>query len=164
MTRRGFAVACLALALLTGGCEREQREYRPKAAQAALTRTISMSDIRPGGGPAPPTVHNAYEQNAFAVSEGKQRFRQFNCNGCHANGGGGMGPPLMDQDWIYGSAPANDVATILEGRPNGMPAFRGKIPDNQGWPLAPHFPSVSGQFAKDGSPRPRGHMMAKPPG
>ena len=101
----------MALALLTAGCEREQREYRPKPALAALTRTISMSDIRPGGGPPPPTVHNAYEQNAFAVSEGKQLFRQFNCNGCHANGGGGMGPPLMDQDWIYGSAPANGPQT-----------------------------------------------------
>ena len=58
-------LACLALALLTGGCEREQRDYRPKPALAALTRTISMSDIRPGGGPPPPTVHNAYEQNAY---------------------------------------------------------------------------------------------------
>src|SRR4051794_38179662 len=139
MTRRGLAVACLGLALLTGGCEREQREYRPNPALAALTPTISMSGIRPGGGP-PPTVHNAYEQNAFAVSEGKQLFRQFNCNGCHANGGGGMGPPLMDQDWIYGSAPANVVATILEGRPNGMPAFRGQNPDKQGWAPPAHVP------------------------
>ena len=63
-----------------------------------------------------------------------------------------MGPPLMDQDWIYGSAPANIVATILEGRPNGMPSFRGKIPDNQVWQLAAYVRSMSGQLAKDVSP------------
>jgi cytochrome c oxidase cbb3-type subunit 3 len=162
MTGRALAATCLALALLIVGCEREQRDYRPKPALAALTRAISMSDIRPGGGPPPPAVDNAYEQNAYAVSEGQQLFRQYNCNGCHANGGGGMGPPLMDQDWIYGSAPANIVATILEGRPNGMPSFRGKIPDNQVWEIAAYVRSMSGQLAKDVSPGRVDHMMAKP--
>jgi cytochrome c oxidase cbb3-type subunit 3 len=162
MTRRGFTIACLALVLLTGGCEREQREYRPKPAQAALTRTISMSDIRPGGGPAPPTVDNAYEQNAYAVSEGQQLFRQYNCNGCHSNGGGGMGPPLMDQVWIYGSAPANIVATILEGRPNGMPSFRGKIPDEQIWQIAGYVRSMSGNVPKDAAPSRDDHMHPRP--
>jgi len=74
-----------------------------------------------------------------------------------------MGPPLMDQDWIYGSAPANIVATILEGRPNGMPSFRGKIPDNQVWEIAAYVRSMSGQLAKDVSPGRVDHMMAKPP-
>ena len=55
-----------------------------------------------------------------------------------------MGPPLMDDQWIYGSAPANIVATILEGRPNGMPAFRGKIPDHQAMQLAAYVRSISG--------------------
>jgi mono/diheme cytochrome c family protein len=27
----------------------------------------------------------------------------------------------MDDKWLYGSEPENIVASILEGRPNGMP-------------------------------------------
>ena len=65
------------------------------------------------------------------MAEGQRLYRWYNCAGCHANGGGGMGPPLMDDKWIYGSEPENIVATILEGRPNGMPSFRGKVPDDQ---------------------------------
>ena len=35
----------------------------------------------------------------------------------------------MDREWIYGGQPANIFATIVEGRPNGMPSWRGRIPD-----------------------------------
>ena len=41
-------------------------------------------------------------------------------------GGGGIGPPLMDDRWIYGSAPENIYASIVQGRPNGMPAWGGR--------------------------------------
>src|ERR1044071_3848683 len=51
------------------------------------------------------------ETNAYAIAEGKRLYTQLNCVGCHANGGGGMGPPLMDDKWIYGSAPANKIGT-----------------------------------------------------
>ena len=37
------------------------------------------------------------------TSQGKRLYTWYNCNGCHANGGGGMGPALMDDKWIYGS-------------------------------------------------------------
>ena len=33
---------------------------------------------------------------------GQEALRWFNCSGCHGNGGGGSGPPLMDDIWIYG--------------------------------------------------------------
>ena len=46
-----------------------------------------------------------------------------------------MGPPLMDDKWIYGSAPENIYATIIQGRPNGMPSFAGKIPTQQVWQI-----------------------------
>jgi cytochrome c oxidase cbb3-type subunit 3 len=34
-----------------------------------------------------------FEENAYMVSEGKRLFSAFNCVGCHAHGGGGMGRP-----------------------------------------------------------------------
>jgi cytochrome c oxidase cbb3-type subunit 3 len=58
----------------------------------------------------------------------------------------------MDEKWIYGADPANIYATIVEGRPNGMPSFRYKIPDNQVWELTAYVRSLSGQVRKDIAP------------
>jgi cytochrome c oxidase cbb3-type subunit 3 len=55
----------------------------------------------------------------------------------------------MDDRWIYGSDPENIFSTIVEGRPNGMPSFRGKIPDYQVWQLVAYVQSLSGNVPKD---------------
>lgn len=68
---------------------------------------------------------------------------------CHFHGGGGIGPPLMDDLWIYGSEPENIFATIVQSRPNGMPSFGGKIPEFQVWQLAAYVRSLSGLTPKD---------------
>jgi cytochrome c oxidase cbb3-type subunit III len=83
--------------------------------------------------------------------------------GCHFHGGGGIGPPLMDQTWIYGSEPQNVYDTIVEGRPNGMPSFRGKIPEMQLWQIVAYVRSMSGQLPKDVSPGREDHMYSKRP-
>jgi cytochrome c oxidase cbb3-type subunit 3 len=154
-----IALGLLALA----ACEREERHYRPTPAAAARNQTISMSTLQAGGVSVPIIVPNEYEESAYAVAEGQRLYRWYNCNGCHANGGGGMGPPLMDDLWIYGSAPANIVATILEGRPNGMPSFRGKIPDHQAMQIAAYVRSMSGLLAKDVAPGRTDRLSAKNP-
>jgi cytochrome c oxidase cbb3-type subunit 3 len=153
----------LAAALALVGCEREERNYPPAPAAAARGQTISLSALQAGGQSAPVAAPNGYEDSAYAVAEGKRLYQWYNCNGCHANGGGGSGPPLMDDQWIYGSAPANIVATILEGRPNGMPSFRGKIPDYQAMQLAAYVRSMSGLLAKDVAPTRSDHLRAKEP-
>jgi cytochrome c oxidase cbb3-type subunit 3 len=73
----------------------------------------------------------------------------MNCVGCHAHGGGGMGPALMDDKWRYGGRIDQIAATITEGRPNGMPAWRGRLTDDQIWKLAAYVRSLSGQLSKD---------------
>ncbi|HET7234261.1 MAG TPA: c-type cytochrome [Longimicrobium sp.] len=90
-----------------------------------------------------------YSENAYAVSEGKRLFRQFNCSGCHGQGGGAIGPALMDGAWIYGSAPDRIYASIVEGRPNGMPSFRGRISNTQLWQLVAYVRSMSGLTPRD---------------
>ena len=55
----------------------------------------------------------------------------------------------MDSRWIYGSEPENIFATIMQGRPNGMPAFGGRIPDDQLWQLVAYVRSLSGQTPQD---------------
>jgi cytochrome c oxidase cbb3-type subunit 3 len=97
-------------------------------------------------------VVNSAEKNAYDISEGKRLFEQWNCSGCHSHGGGGMGPPLMDDEWIYGSDPENIVATIVEGRPNGMPSFRARITNQQLWEIAAYVRSMAGLTPKAPSP------------
>jgi cytochrome c oxidase cbb3-type subunit 3 len=133
------------LVLALGACEREKREVRSQPAEAARGGEISLSTLYPGTEPPQAAQASAYEQNAYHLSEGERLYNWYNCNGCHAHGGGDIGPPLRDEKWIYGSEPQNIYATIVEGRPNGMPSFRGRIPDFQVWELAAYVRSLSGQ-------------------
>jgi len=110
-----------------------------------------------------PEIKNEYEENAFALSEGKRLFSQMNCVGCHAHGGGGMGPALMDDKWIYGSRPDQIFATIEEGRPNGMPSFNGKLPDYQVWQIAAYVRSLSGLVPKSAAPGRDDDMQSREP-
>lgn len=121
-----------------------------------------VSDLHPGVSAPPRPMDNPLEGNVHALAEGQRLFRWFNCSGCHFNGGGGIGPALMDDDWIYGSEPPNIFATILEGRPNGMPSFRGRMSDRQAWQLVTFVRSLSRE-AGAGSPpqRPRGEQPEK---
>ena len=144
-------------------CRREDRRPKMVPPSVAVLHTTKLSPLEPGDEPPHLPIDNPYEQNAVALSEGKRLFAWFNCVGCHANGGGGMGPPLMDDKWIYGSNPDQIVATIIEGRPNGMPSFGGKIPDFQVWQLAAYVRSMSGQVPPDAAPSRDDHMNVKDP-
>ena len=144
------ALGLCVLAVLAGlGCERETRRFRELPPTATADTSLRLSPLQPGPPVRQVRFKSAYEGNAYAVSEGKRLFNQFNCVGCHAHGGGAMGPPLMDAEWIYGSEPENIYATIVEGRPNGMPAFGGKIVTNQVWQLVAYVRSMSGLLKKD---------------
>src|SRR5689334_12100458 len=146
-------VLCSVLAALTvlsvSACEREQRRFQQPAMASALIQSIQLGDLQAGTSTPRPSIPDPYERNAYAVSQGKQLFTWYNCEGCHAKGGGAIGPALMDDTWIYGSEPANIYATIVQGRPNGMPSFRGRIPDDQVWQLVAYVRSLSGQLRKD---------------
>jgi cytochrome c oxidase cbb3-type subunit 3 len=127
-----------------------------------MASDVVLSELHPGGGSPPGRAITPYEQNAYALSEGKRLYSAYNCSGCHANGGGGMGPALMDDQWIYGYEADQIYRTIVEGRPNGMPTFRSKIPDYQVWQLAAYVRSMSGFAPKDAAPNRSDHMSGKP--
>jgi cytochrome c oxidase cbb3-type subunit III len=147
------AVASVVLVMLLAvGCEREQRRFSEVAPSAG----------RPGTRQAQPvTGRHPYDDNAWALGEGKRLYQAYNCNGCHASGGGGMGPALMDAAWVYGGEPQNVYTSIVEGRPNGMPAFGDKIPDQQIWQLVAYVRSLSAQSRFDVRPGRDDHMRVK---
>jgi cytochrome c oxidase cbb3-type subunit 3 len=145
-------------------CQREQRNTQPNPALGSGQQPAPETTLAPGG--ARPSSSSAkaaeFEGNAFHLSEGKRLFDQFNCSGCHSKGGGGMGPALMDDKWIYGSSLEDIHATIRDGRPNGMPAFGGRIPDDQIWELAVYVRSLSGKEPSSAAPSRNDEMMPHP--
>lgn len=107
---------------------------------------IPQSPLAPGPGEPvwkTPDEAKLYADDEEMVQAGRQLYAAMNCVGCHSHGGGGMGPPLMDDKWIYGSSMEHIFSSIREGRPNGMPAFRGRVPDEQIWQIAAYVHSMS---------------------
>jgi cytochrome c oxidase cbb3-type subunit 3 len=156
-------MAALVVALAAfGGCKRETRQFR-EIPPGSFARGVVLSELHPGDGQPPAPVHTPYENNAYAISEGKRLYQSYNCVGCHAHGGGAIGPALMDDEWIYGVEADQIFSTIIEGRPNGMPAFRGKIPDFQVWQIAAYVRSMGGLVPKDVAPNRDDHMSGPPP-
>jgi cytochrome c oxidase cbb3-type subunit 3 len=130
--------------LLLSGCSGGGRQGMP--AEQPDHQGVIDTALDPGVDHSLVTVDPraaAYYDNAEAVNTGKRLFGQYNCAGCHSNGGGGMGPSLMDDEWIYGGRLEQIHQTLVEGRPNGMPAWGGKVPDEQLWQLAAYVRSMS---------------------
>src|SRR5690349_7280822 len=149
-------------ALWLAACEREKREFRPSPPAASSGTNVRETSLQPGPNVPVPDAKNEYEENAYAMSEGKRLYENYNCSGCHFQGGGGIGPPLMDDKWIYGSDPQNIFETISEGRPNGMPAFGGKISADQIWQIVAYVRSMSGLLRKDVAPGRSDDMQVRP--
>ena len=162
MERWRLVVVCVATAVLAG-CEREVRPFQTLPVASARAQRVTETPLHPGDAPPPATGQNSpFRENAYGIAEGKRLFGYYNCSGCHANGGGGMGPPLIDDKWIYGSAPENIYQTIVEGRPNGMPAWGGRIPSYQVWQIVAYVRSLSGLTPAIANPSRSDHMMYTP--
>ena len=159
-----YATLLLLLLLALAGCERERRDLvQPPEVSIAITSAKDAQATAQG---------ERMDRNAYAMGEGKRLFDWYNCSGCHAYGGGDKGPALMDGTWIYGSDPHSIFTSIVEGRPNGMPAFGGRIAEYEVWELAAYVRSMSGLARSDAAPgrndtiqtkRPEQRMERQPP-
>ncbi|HWH18472.1 MAG TPA: c-type cytochrome [Allosphingosinicella sp.] len=136
---RAVSAALIAMVALPS-CDRETRENRGKPLPESVPGIVG--DPRAA----------EYEGNAFHIAQGQRYYVWMNCNGCHAHGGGGMGPPLMDAEWRYGGSMEQIVDTIREGRPNGMPSFDQKLSEQQMWQLAAFVRTLSAQPRQDALP------------
>jgi cytochrome c oxidase cbb3-type subunit 3 len=152
----------LLAALALAACDRERRDFSlPNGDQ--LSQPTRLTDLQAGAPSQPGSAGSPFAGNAFGLSEGKRLYNAYNCSGCHANGGGAIGPALMDHRWIYGSRPDQIFSTIVEGRPNGMPSFGGRIPDQQVWQIVAYVESLSGSVSKAAAPARNDDMNAAEP-
>lgn len=133
--------------LLAAACS----EGPPQASSRDTVVVEPLSGVRLGelvagpGGPAH-VITNPFAGDKAALAEGRYLYASFNCAGCHGEaGGGGIGPPLADDKWIYGGSDASIYATIIQGRPNGMPAFGPQLTGDPVWKLAAFVRSLGAE-------------------
>jgi cytochrome c oxidase cbb3-type subunit 3 len=145
----GLVAAAAVLAL--AACDREKHLGSTSPIGETIPADQSPNTIFPGRGTPDPLDPRArlFDNNANAISAGQQLFSMMNCVGCHSHGGGGMGPALSDDEWRYGGRIDQIAASIADGRPNGMPSWRGKLTSQQIWELAAYVRSLSGLPSKD---------------
>jgi cytochrome c oxidase cbb3-type subunit 3 len=158
---RWAAFVSVALALTLTSCHRENRYFEPPTGSDVAPSQVQLSPLVAGGSSLQFREQQTkmYEENAWHLSEGKRLYQWFNCVGCHAHGGGDSGPPLMDDRWIYGGEIDQIYLSIVQGRPNGMPAFGGKIPSQQVWQLAAYVRSMGGHGPKAARPGRDDHIQ-----
>jgi cytochrome c oxidase cbb3-type subunit 3 len=133
-------VAMLAVAATNASAQQDtapEAEHGPKE--------VFVTGLFPNGGTRPPQdpIGTRFEGNKSAIVAGKELFGQMNCNGCHFNGGGGMGPALMSGHWRYGGRIDQVYASIAQGRPNGMPSWQDSLQPQQMWELAAYVKSLA---------------------
>ena len=155
-------IATLAAITIVAGCGQEDRNFRESPPATSPTGAIRIGDLQPGNVIVSESTKTKYDNNAYALSEGKMLYFGMNCAGCHFHGGGGIGPALIDDEWIYGSDPAQIFTTIVEGRPNGMPSFKGKLSNQEVWELVAYVRSLSGLGGSTVSSSRDDHMYLSP--
>jgi len=141
LTRGALAVAVLAAAACT-------RVGQDRPARVPNRSTVTDSALPPGAGVSPGihpqtvlgAISNPYTGDKAAIMAGRQLFTGMNCAGCHSGyAGGGMGPSLRDSVWIYGNSDVQIFSSIAEGRAYGMPAWAGRLQDDQIWRLVAYI-------------------------
>ncbi|MBY2910166.1 cytochrome c [Rhizobium leguminosarum] len=105
---------------------------------------------------APPEIYfklgKPYESTAYDLSQGKRLYSWFGCPACHGDGRGAAGPSFLDGWWLYGPEMISVVASIRDGRPHGMPAFRDKMTIDEIWQLAGYVRTIGAYSAKTTAP------------
>ena len=110
-------------------------------------RFVEHPENLPAGFPLaakPIEVKNPYEGDKKAITTGGQLFVAYNCLDCHgADGSGAMGPSFQDGRWHFGGSPMEVFESIYQGRPDGMPAWGGRISNDQIWMLTAYVRSLA---------------------
>jgi len=111
------------------------------AAAAPRQEQAAIGPIPGVGEPEP--QQNPVAGDANARQNGRNLFVTMNCSGCHGtHAGGGMGPSLRDESWIYGGNAGDIFSSIAQGRANGMPAWGTMLPEQSIWNITAYIESL----------------------
>jgi len=141
-----LAAALVTAGVASAGAQTQQilgNEETPSERYGLLLQ-VPLSNLIPGAASVRPKIKVPALDDPSTAERGMRYFTSFNCVGCHApNGGGGMGPALSNHYFIYGGQPENIYLSIVQGRPNGMPAWGSVLPDHMIWSLVAYIRNLS---------------------
>lgn len=145
------AVVALSVALLWLAACGDGDAPRPSGAEGDSLTAPAAGDVsgrvhlEPGPTSERTAPRNPYGDDAEAMAQGRRLYAWYNCGGCHGpNGGGSIGPSLRDGRWVHGGDPGSVFLSIWEGRPEGMPTWRGRIPEEEVWKIVAFVRSLEG--------------------
>ncbi|MBW9117682.1 cytochrome c [Rhizobium cauense] len=143
---------------------REPRQYR---ADPPVSSSLEGLRLMPNGiAGTPPDVYFAlgkpFEKTAFDLSQGKRLYTWFGCVQCHGEGEGGKGPSFLDGWWLYGPSMVSIVASVRDGRPHGMPAFRSRMTIDEIWQLSGYVKAVGAYSASVNAPARNDDRQTRP--
>ncbi len=157
-----FLVTLGAAALI--GDAREARQYRTDPTVGAALDELRLMPNGISG--TPPEIYFAlgkpYEATAYDLNQGKRLYSWFGCGACHGDGRGGIGPSFLDGWWLYGPEMVSIAASIRDGRPHGMPAFRDKMTIDEIWQLAGYVQTIGAYKAKTTAPSRNDDKQTRP--
>lgn len=108
------------------------------------TLLVCLLPTRSGHSGDQPKLLNPFAGDAEAAKEGRKLFQSYGCPGCHGlMGGGGMGKPILDDTWIFGSDDET-LYKLIKGQiaEQTMPRTFAGIPDEHAWKLLAYIRSL----------------------
>jgi cytochrome c oxidase cbb3-type subunit 3 len=141
----GFAFVTLTAAAW-GSVVHVTQQVPAQTTPQSATFVSHPEHVQPGLAPQQSlaSLTNPYEGDAQRLAEGTKLYVAYNCIDCHgADGSGFMGPSFQDNRWHFGGSAGEVFQSIYEGRPDGMPAWGGRIGDDQIWRLVSYVRSLS---------------------
>lgn len=142
-----FLIVVTALALYSTSCQTAPTETAATGGVPAVN--VNVGPI-PGVTEQTVSNNNPYASDKLAIADGRRFFVHYNCSGCHGgHAGGGMGPSLRDEAWIYGSSDTRVFSSIAEGRANGMPSWGTRVPQDQIWRLVAYVKTLRSPLEAD---------------
>jgi cytochrome c peroxidase len=105
---------------------------------------VCLLPTRAGQAADEPKMLNPFAGDPEAVKQGRKLYQSNGCSGCHGlGGGGGMGKPILDDLWIYGSDDET-LFRLIKGQVPGqsMPRSFVGLPAEQVWRLLAYVRSL----------------------
>ena len=131
-----------------------ERHKRMRVAEGTWARTCLAGALLMALGLGPHAVGlgegetvkklNKYNGKPDAITEGRALFLKYGCSACHGvGGGGGMGPPLTDDVWKFGSSDEVLYKLIKGQIPEAtMPKVGEQLTDDEVWKVIAYIRSV----------------------
>ena len=115
----------------------------PLTAFVAYAGAGGAEDAEDAAAPADPDA-NPYTGDATAIEEGRKLWRKTGCYSCHGGAAeGGVGPSLIDDEWVYKPTDKTLFKAIAKGRPGTvMVAWSKELSDDEIWKLIAYIRSL----------------------